>query len=164
MKDIIYLKHRHNIHFIFPRQRRWVGCARCSGLIGGVLFGSIIIIFTIHQHNSFPLIRLPILLLLTFFLTVPLVIDWWMQCLGLWHSRNWIRFFTGFLTSFSGILTILNYNSLFITVPLGIIWGLLVLTLGLHFRSNRIPVSGCNACDIGSVDYSYETTNVTYSR
>ena len=115
------LEHRHNFHFPFLGKTYMYICARCLGLFGGpFIFSLIFLMFPvfIQQIQSLEPVQV---LIVCFVLSVPLVFDWLSQSKGLRHSTNQLRFTVGLLTALSGIIMLVGYQALILTIPLGAI-------------------------------------------
>lgn len=140
------LEHRHNIYLPFLGKTYMYICARCLGLFGGFFLlslGFFIFPTLIQQVQALE----PVLVLaICFFLSAPLVIDWLSQSKGLRHSTNNLRFTVGLLTALSGIIMLVGYQALLITLPLGATWYIIVGFTGRHLKKNRPTSFGCFAC------------------
>lgn len=141
-------EHTHNFHLpyaLFGNKFMYV-CARCLGLYGGVIFWIFVLIAfppILVMISSLNSIAIPFLCII---LTLPFVLDWWLQCKGIRHSSNGSRFITGLLTSLSGVILILRCQLYIITIPSGIIWYLIITRFGIRWKKNRSPQWGCRAC------------------
>jgi uncharacterized membrane protein len=139
-------EHRHNFHFLFLGSKYMYICSRCLGLYGGFFFFSFFTLLFKSLIHYFQSLNPFLIFFVCFFLTIPLVFDWLTQSRGLRHSTNKIRFLTGLMTSFSGVILIIAYQALWLTVPLGLFWFYVVVTQGHRWRVLRSSSFGCYAC------------------
>lgn len=140
-------KHNHNFNLPWLTERFRYICARDLGIFGGLVI--FIPTFLILQKN-FLLARnglvISKLIIASFLLTLPLTVDWWLQCKGIVHSNNWKRFLTGLGTSIGISLMLIHPIFFWITLPLLGFWGWLINRIGHSFVKNRTPDWGCNHC------------------
>ncbi|MFX0208496.1 MAG: DUF2085 domain-containing protein [Candidatus Hodarchaeota archaeon] len=142
------LEHTHNFHlpYKYVGNRFMYICSRCLGMYGGaIIWISIFLIFPrcallLQSLNTFNI------LIICFVLTLPLVIDWLLQCLAVHHSSNIIRLTTGLLVSLSGVIMIGVPHAYWITIPCGLLWLRLVIIAGKRLKRRRDPIWGCWAC------------------
>lgn len=143
-----FMEHTHNFHLPFKYfgNRFMHICSRCLGLYGGIVIW--LILFLCSPFVSRYLDSLVVLetLFLCFILTVPLVVDWWLQCLAIHHSNNGVRFTTGLLTSLSGMIMFFSPQIYWISLPCSYLWMRLVRKVGIKWRKKRDPNWGCWAC------------------
>lgn len=121
-------------------------CARCLGLYGGILGWGLLLIYF---NSTIPWIQslAPLLILgICNVLTLPLVMDWWLQCKAIRHSSNWSWLFTGLLTSLSGIIMLVSIQAYWVTFPTGALWYLIVNRKGRKWKQYRSIKWGCLYC------------------
>jgi uncharacterized membrane protein len=79
-------------------------CARCSALLIGIISALFIHLFI------FPILVNPITFFGAFLLSLPAVIDWSTQTLGIRESENPMRALTGFLLGYAVGFVLASYN------------------------------------------------------
>ena len=142
------LEHKHNFHLPYKYfgNRFMYICSRCLGLYGGLIIWLILFIFFPFIPRYLNSLIIFELFVLCFILTIPLVADWWLQCLAIRHSNNGIRLTTGLLTSLSGTIMIFSWQFYWISLPCSFLWILLVVKTGKRWKRKREPNWGCWAC------------------
>ena len=139
-------EHRHNFHLPALGKAYMYICARCLGLYGGFfLLALIFFIFPVLIQLIQDLLLVEILIL-CFLLSLPLVFDWLSQSKGIRHSNNLLRVTVGLLTTLAGMIMLIAYQFIWITLPVGISWFLLVSYAGRYWKNHRSPTFGCFAC------------------
>lgn len=143
-----FMEHTHNFHLLYKYfgNRFMYVCSRCLGLYGGFIIWLLVFIVFPLVIRFINLLKIYELLLVCFILTIPLVLDWWIQCLAIHHSNNLIRLLTGLLTSLSGIIMVFSPKAYWISIPCGYLWMKLVKKIGKNWRRKRDPKWGCWAC------------------
>ena len=143
-----FCEHTHNFHLpygYFGKKYMYI-CARCLGLYGGLVLWFLLLIFYAPLIIWLQSLNAIIILGLCFLLTLPLVIDWWLQCKAIKHSSNLIRLVTGLLASLGVVIMLLSYQAYWLTGPIGVGGFLIVTKVGSRWRGNRTPDWGCSAC------------------
>lgn len=148
--DLEKLAHHHNLRIPTPRGRVPV-CARCLGIYGGMLLWTAILVVSPAFAAWIRGLGGGAGGLLSFGLTVPLVVDWWSQCRGWRHSTNLVRVLTGLGLSLGLVTTVVQFSHLYVTGPLMAAWAYLVLRLGRRWRIRRPPYWGCSECETGTL-------------
>jgi uncharacterized membrane protein len=141
-------EHDHNFRLpraMFGTKNMYV-CSRCLGLYGGIVAWTSVLIILPQAGKWFNALDIVAVLGTCFLLTLPLVVDWWLQCKAMKHSSNPVRFITGLLTSLSGVIMITSFQYWWLTVPAGICWTIFVMKAGTRWKRNRPPGWGCHAC------------------
>lgn len=141
-------EHKHNMKFpisIVGTDYMYI-CARCLGLKGMIPIWFTLFIVEKGIINKIQALSGLYVFLICYALTLPLVIDWLLQCRGTRHSSNFNRFFTGSLTSLSGVVMIIGYHAFWITMPIGFLWFYVVAKLGKKWKKNRPLTWGCYVC------------------
>ncbi len=156
-------KHRHNFFFPWLGHRFQYICARDLGIWGGLIFLPVMLVFCSEAVSRIQDLSLGALLLYSTLLTLPLVIDWWLQCRAILHSTNWRRLGTGLLTSLGMTMLLTAVRYLLITAPFALLWGLLIVKVGRYWRIRRPPEWGCPSCRTGSLGRLLQASSVVES-
>jgi uncharacterized membrane protein len=143
-----FLEHTHNFHlpYRYFGNRLMYICARCVGIYGGLLVWIFLLSWYLPIIMWLQSLTTSEILCTCFILTLPLVLDWWLQCLAIKHSLNSVRLITGLLTSFSGFILIVTPQLYWLTVPCALIWMKTVKLVGIRWKRKRNPDWGCEAC------------------
>ena len=98
-------------------------CTRCSALFVGIPLGLFI------QFNIFRIEITPLTFLGAFLLSLPAVVDWSTQTLGLRESRSSMRAFTGFLLGYA-VGFVLSSLNLFYVLLVAVLYSGYILGFG----------------------------------
>jgi len=143
--------HAHNIEL------PWFGggarvCARCFGVYGGMVGWAGVFAVWPGIFEYVTSFGFTTGFGWWFGLTLPLVIDWWMQCLGWRHSTNGVRLVTAVIFALAVVSLVAMYRYFLVFGPVAVLWVYIVATLGHHWRAyHRPPYWGCDACETGTV-------------
>ena len=139
-------EHRHNFHLPALGKSYMYICARCLGLYGGFFLLALIFFAFPVLIQLIQDLMVAEIFLFCFFLSLPLVVDWLSQSKGLRHSSNVLRTTVGLLTALAGTIMLIAHQFLWITLPVGISWLLLISYAGRYWKNHRSPLFGCYSC------------------